>query len=80
MTKYIRGWRQVKAIWYFFKCLFKGNIPCARRELEIIGGSAKPYKIYFHPMFWESCRKIGMAEEDIHELRRKYDPDYGWMR
>jgi len=73
MTNYIRGWRQVKAIFYFWECFFKRNIPCVRRELEIIGGYAEPYKIFFHPDFWVSCRKIGMPEEDINGLKEKYE-------
>jgi hypothetical protein len=74
MTKYIRGWRQFKAIYYFLECFFKRNIPCAKRELEIIMGYAKPYEIRFAPTFWGSCRELGMIEEDIEELKSKYDP------
>ena len=73
MTKYIRGWRQLKAIPIFFKCLFTGNFPCAKREIEIMTGFAKPYKVLFHPMFWDSLREQGMDEEDITDLRRELE-------
>ena len=76
MSEYIRGWRQLKAIWIFFECLFKGNWKCAKREIHILTGFAKPYSVRFHPLFWESCREMGMGEEDVDELRRKYEPDY----
>jgi len=73
MTEYIRGWRQLKAIFYLFLCLFQRNLLCAKRELEIMTGFAKPYKIYFAPTFWESFRKLGATDEDIEELKRKFD-------
>ena len=77
--EYIMGWRQLKAIFYFFECLFrldlslKDKFSCAKRELEIISGFAKPYKLFFHPDFWEDCRRLGMNEDDIDELKRKYE-------
>lgn len=45
---------------------------CAIRELEIITGFAKSYKIVFAPSFWESLRRIGIHEEIIEEFRKKY--------
>jgi hypothetical protein len=73
MGEPIKGWRQVKAIWYFFECLFRGNIPCAKREIEIMSGRAKTYRVFFHPDFWESCRNVGMSEDDINELKEKHE-------
>lgn len=76
MDEYIRGWRQVEAILIFFKCLIKGNFLCAKRELHIMTGFAKPYGVKFHPMFWESCKDVGLSEDEIDDLRRKLDPEY----
>ena len=73
MGEYIRGWRQVEALWIFVKCLFMRNWRCARREIEIMSGFAKPYAVSFAPSFWDSCRESGLSEEDIADLKRRYE-------
>ncbi len=75
MVEYIRGWRQVEALWIFVKCLFTRNWRCARRELEIMSGFAKPYAVRFAPSFWASCRESGLSEKDIDDLKRKYEEE-----
>ncbi len=46
LVEYIRGWRQLKAIFYFIECTLKRNLPCAKRELEIFFGFAIPYQVF----------------------------------
>jgi len=45
MEGYIRGRRQLKALFYFFEAILRRNILSAKRELEIISGYAKPYSL-----------------------------------
>lgn len=64
-SEYIRGWRQLKAIPYFIECLladhpFQSKLLCAKRELQIFFGFAKPYKVVFAPSFWKSAEKYGI--------------------
>lgn len=100
MTDYIRGVRQLKAIFYFVEQLWlviigrdsrgldeeekkfvvwsgmefrKHRLRSVIRELEIITGFARPYKIVFSPMFWESLRNMGVVEEDIEEMKRRLE-------
>lgn len=78
MGGYIRGKRQLLALYYFWECLWRfwgGYTPirCAKRELEIFLGFAKPYNIIFAPSFWESYRAMGATEEDIKELKEKFE-------
>jgi len=49
------------------------RLRCAKRGLEIATGFAKTYEIVFAPTFWESLRNIGASEEDIKELKEKYE-------
>lgn len=66
----IRGRRQIKAIYYFFRCLVRGNFPCARRELEIISGKAKTYSVILAPSFFESvkCLDEEMTNEEYDSM------------
>lgn len=51
MTKYIRGFRQLEALYLFVECFLKRNFMCAKRELEIFFGFAVPYAVYTTPLF-----------------------------
>lgn len=77
-SEYIRGWRQITAIFYLFQCLFRGNWLCVKRELEIISGFAKPYEIRFAPSFWESYQKLfNLSAEELAQVMEKYAKDFG---
>ena len=77
-SKYIRGWRQITAILYLFRCLFKGNWLCVKRELKIISGFAKPYKVQFAPSFWESFqRTLNLSTEEMARVKEEYAKQFG---
>jgi hypothetical protein len=69
MTEYIRGWRQLTAVYYLIRhCLLRKNWACARRELEIMSGFAKPYRVVFSSKFKESYKELfgeEFNEEDV---------------
>jgi hypothetical protein len=44
--KYIRGWRQLEALWLVFVAIKRRNFPMLKRELEIMSGFAKPFKVF----------------------------------
>ena len=77
-SEYIRGWRQVTAIFYLFQCLFGGNWLGAKRELEIISGFAKPYKIQFAPSFWESYQQLfNLSAEEMVLVKEECTKRFG---
>ena len=64
---YIRGWRQIKALQIFIECFLKRNFLCAKRELEIFSGFAKPYGVYTTDMFNEQYAEM-VAKSKEHCL------------
>lgn len=69
--KYIRGKRRVFAILYFLESILRGNWLSAKRELEIIKGHAKPYKIVFAESAKDSFKELGFSEGEIREMEEK---------
>jgi len=67
---YIRGWRQLTAVYFALWCLFTGNWAGFGREIHIIAGFAKPYRIHFAPSFWENAKKnLDWSNEEIQEFK-----------
>ena len=67
---YIRGWRQVTAVYYALWSLFTGNWAGLKRELHIITGFAKLYSIRFAPSFWESAKdNLGWTDDEIQAFK-----------
>ena len=76
--KYIRGRRQIIAIYYAFWALFTGNWLSLKRELFIITGFAKPYGIRFAPSFWESMQKnYGFSKEEAEQFKEEAKRKFG---
>jgi len=48
---YIRGFKQIKSIFIFVECFLKRNMKCAKRELYIFSGFAKPYTVATTDLF-----------------------------
>jgi hypothetical protein len=69
--EYIRGWRRANAIPYILEELLKWNIPALKREMEILAGKAKPYKIVFTKTFVEGLRNMNFTEQEIAEITSK---------
>lgn len=68
----IRGKRQIKAVGIFFRCLFRGNWKCARRELEIMSGRAKTFGVVLAPSFFESLKELDVDPEEFKEHIKEY--------
>ena len=66
--KYIRGIRQIQAIYYLVWCLIQRNWACVKRELHIMTGFAKPYSMVFTPRFWENWKDtFGLSQEELEK-------------
>lgn len=75
---YIRGWRQITALYYAFWCLFTGNWLGLKRELHIMTGFARPYGVRFAPSFWDSAKKnLGLSDERVQQWKEEVAREYG---
>ncbi len=76
--EYIRGWRQITAIYWALACLFTGNWRGCWRELHIISGFARYYKIEFTPSFWESYKKtLNLTDEELGKQKAALIEEFG---
>ena len=78
MTKYIRGRRQVAAIYIAVWSLCTFNWASFKREVHIITGFARPYKIIFCDEFWDDLGDMwtnGEVEIFRHECDKEDSDD-----
>ena len=76
--EYVRGWRQITAVYYALWCLFKGEWLGLKRELHIMTGFAKPYGVRIAPSFWEACKEnLGMSDKEVQEFKDEIAQKYG---
>lgn len=71
--EYIRGLRQLEAIWILItNGLYNGIVyddwACAKRELEIMSGFAKPYNVIFSKRFAQQWEDLGFSRADLEEM------------
>ena len=76
--EYIRGWRQITAIYWSLMCLFTGNWRGCLRELFIITGFARYYKIDFAPSFWKSYKEtLNLTNGEFEKQKSALIEEFG---